>query len=67
MVVLLSLNRSSFPATEGLSGSLFHEVIITNTIPVSDINTIFSSKPVGEIIWHIHDDSSEVILRLARR
>ncbi|MED6134472.1 ribose-phosphate pyrophosphokinase 1 [Stylosanthes scabra] len=52
------------PAIERLSGGLFQEVIITNTIPVADKNyfpqlTILSvANLLGETIWRIHDDSS---------
>ncbi|XP_071735970.1 ribose-phosphate pyrophosphokinase 1-like [Rutidosis leptorrhynchoides] len=50
------------PAIERLSSGLFHEVIITNTIPVSEQNcfpqlTILSvANLLGEAIWRVHDD-----------
>ncbi|CAL5197873.1 unnamed protein product [Lathyrus oleraceus] len=52
------------PAIERLSSGLFQEVIITNTIPVSEQNyfpqlTILTvANLLGETIWRIHDDSS---------
>ncbi|CAJ1943147.1 unnamed protein product [Sphenostylis stenocarpa] len=52
------------PAIERLSGGLFQEVIITNTIPVAEKNyfpqlTILTvANMLGETIWRIHDDSS---------
>ncbi|XP_020227162.1 ribose-phosphate pyrophosphokinase 1 [Cajanus cajan] len=52
------------PAIERLSGGLFQEVIITNTIPVAEKNyfpqlTILTvANLLGETIWRIHDDSS---------
>ncbi|KAH7280203.1 hypothetical protein KP509_37G055800 [Ceratopteris richardii] len=52
------------PAIERLSGGLFQEVIITNTIPVKEENyfpqlTVLSvANLLGETIWRIHDDSS---------
>lgn len=56
------------PAIERLSSGLFHEVIITNTIPVSEKNyfpqlTVLSvANLLGETIWRVHDDSSVSIL-----
>ncbi|XP_075487396.1 ribose-phosphate pyrophosphokinase 1-like isoform X2 [Primulina tabacum] len=50
------------PAVERLSSGLFQEVIITNTIPVSELNyfpqlTILSvANLLGETIWRVHDD-----------
>ncbi|KAK1412242.1 hypothetical protein QVD17_33329 [Tagetes erecta] len=50
------------PAIERLSSGLFHEVIITNTIPLSEKNcfpqlTILSvANLLGEAIWRVHDD-----------
>ncbi|KAI3731921.1 hypothetical protein L1987_63114 [Smallanthus sonchifolius] len=50
------------PAIERLSSGLFQEVIITNTIPVSEQNcfpqlTILSvANLLGEAIWRVHDD-----------
>ncbi|KAK4262486.1 hypothetical protein QN277_028041 [Acacia crassicarpa] len=52
------------PAVERLSGGLFQEVIVTNTLPVAEKNyfpqlTILSvANLLGETIWRIHDDSS---------
>ncbi|KAF4388165.1 hypothetical protein F8388_001664 [Cannabis sativa] len=52
------------PAIERLSSGLFQEVIITNTIPVSERNyfpqlTILSvANLLGETIWRVHDDCS---------
>jgi len=64
MVVLFYLDGRSPPAIERLSGGLFQEVIITNTIPVTEKNyfpqlTILTvANLLGETIWRIHDDSS---------
>ncbi|CAK9213195.1 unnamed protein product [Sphagnum troendelagicum] len=52
------------PAVQRLSGGLFQEVIITNTIPVKEQNyfpelTVLSvANLVGETIWRIYDDCS---------
>jgi ribose-phosphate pyrophosphokinase len=52
------------PAVERLSSGVFEEVIVTNTIPVSESNrfeqlTILSvANLLGETIWRIHEDSS---------
>lgn len=52
------------PAIERLSSGLFQEVIITNTIPVSEENyfpqlTVLSvANLLGETIWRVHDDCS---------
>ncbi|MQL74222.1 hypothetical protein Taro_006566, partial [Colocasia esculenta] len=52
------------PAIERLSSGLFQEVIITNTIPVSEKNyfpqlTVLSvANLLGETIWRVHDDCS---------
>ncbi|XP_077211378.1 ribose-phosphate pyrophosphokinase 1-like isoform X1 [Tasmannia lanceolata] len=52
------------PAIERLSGGLFQEVIITNTIPVAEQNyfpqlTVLSvANLLGETIWRVHDDGS---------
>ncbi|KAH7443663.1 hypothetical protein KP509_02G044900 [Ceratopteris richardii] len=52
------------PAIERLSGGLFQEVIITNTIPVKENNyfpqlTVLSvANLLGETIWRVYDDSS---------
>ncbi|XP_057829411.2 ribose-phosphate pyrophosphokinase 1 [Cryptomeria japonica] len=53
------------PAIERLSGGLFQEVIITNTIPVTEKNyfpqlTVLSvANLLGETIWRVHGDSSD--------
>lgn len=52
------------PAIERLSGGLFQEVIITNTVPVKEENyfpqlTVLSvANLLGETIWRVHDDCS---------
>lgn len=52
------------PAIERLSGGLFQEVIITNTIPVAEKNyfpqlTVLSvANVLGETIWRVLDDGS---------
>lgn len=52
------------PAVERLSGGLFEEVIVTNTIPIAEDRrfpqlTILSvASLLGEAIWRIHEDSS---------
>lgn len=52
------------PAIERLSGGMFEEVIVTNTIPVPEENrfpqlTVLSvANLLGETIWRIHEDSS---------
>ncbi|KAG6628452.1 hypothetical protein I3843_14G016100 [Carya illinoinensis] len=52
------------PAIETLSSGLFQEVIVTNTIPVSEQNyfpqlTVLSiANLLGETIWRVHDDCS---------
>ncbi len=52
------------PAVERLSSGVFEEVIVTNTIPVSEDNrfkqlTVLSvANLLGETIWRIHEDSS---------
>ncbi|KAH8953764.1 hypothetical protein BDL97_08G044500 [Sphagnum fallax] len=52
------------PAIERLSGGLFQEVIVTNTIPVKEQNyfpqlTVLSvANLLGETIWRVYDDSS---------
>ncbi|KAH9769739.1 Ribose-phosphate pyrophosphokinase 1 [Citrus sinensis] len=52
------------PAIERLSGGLFQEVIVTNTIPVAEKNyfpelTVLSiANLLGETIWRVHDDCS---------
>ena len=60
----LDNHTHSPPAIERLSSGLFHEVIITNTIPVAEKNyfpqlTIITvANLLGETIWRVHDDSS---------
>ena len=52
------------PAIERLSSGVFEEVIVTNTIPVSEENrfkqlTVLSvANLLGETIWRIHEDTS---------
>ncbi|KAM7259703.1 hypothetical protein ACFE04_015444 [Oxalis oulophora] len=52
------------PAIERLSSGLFQEVIVTNTIPLSERNyfpqlTVLSvANLLGETIWRVHDDCS---------
>ncbi|XP_042011356.1 ribose-phosphate pyrophosphokinase 1-like isoform X1 [Salvia splendens] len=52
------------PAIERLSSGLFHEVIVTNTLPVSEENyfpqlTVLSvANLMGETIRRVHDDCS---------
>lgn len=52
------------PAVERLSAGLFEEVIVTNTIPVSEekqfrqLTTLSVANLLGETIWRIHEDSS---------
>lgn len=52
------------PAVERLKSGVFEEVIVTNTIPVSEENrfpqlTVLSvANLLGETIWRIHEDSS---------
>ncbi|PON57100.1 Ribose-phosphate diphosphokinase [Parasponia andersonii] len=52
------------PAIERLSGGLFQEVIVTNTIPVLEKNyfpqlTVLTvANLLGETIWRVHDDCS---------
>ncbi|GAV90043.1 Pribosyltran domain-containing protein/Pribosyltran_N domain-containing protein [Cephalotus follicularis] len=59
------------PAIERLSSGLFQEVIITNTIPVSEQNyfpqlTVLSvANLLGETIWRVHDDCSATHVMLA--
>jgi ribose-phosphate pyrophosphokinase len=54
----------SEPAISRLSSGLFEEVIVTNTIPVSQSNhfeqlTVLTvANLLGEAIWRIHEDSS---------
>jgi ribose-phosphate pyrophosphokinase len=52
------------PAVERLSAGLFEEVIVTNTIPVSEdkqfrqLTVLSVANLLGETIWRIHEDSS---------
>lgn len=52
------------PAAERLSSGLFEEVIVTNTVPVPEVNrfkqlTVLTvANLLGETIWRIHEDSS---------
>lgn len=52
------------PAIERLSGGLFQEVIVSNTIPVAEENTfpqltvLSVANLLGETIWRVHDDCS---------
>lgn len=61
---LLSTFGNSPPAISRLSSGLFQEVIITNTIPLSEQNyfpqlTVLSvANLLGETIWRVHDDCS---------
>ncbi len=52
------------PASERLSSGLFEEVIVTNTIPVSEdkrfeqLTVLSVANLLGETIWRIHEDNS---------
>lgn len=52
------------PAIERLSSGLFEEVIITNSIPISEdknfkqLTVLSVANLLGETIWRIHEDSS---------
>jgi len=52
------------PAIERLSSGIFEEVIVTNTIPVSEdhrfpqLTVLSVANLLGEAIWRIHEDSS---------
>ena len=52
------------PATQRLSGDLFEEVIVTNTLPVPadrtfpQLTVLSVANLLGEAIWRIHEDSS---------
>lgn len=54
----------SEPAINRLSGGLFEEVIVTNTIPVPDdhqfpqLTVLSVANLIGEAIWRIHEESS---------
>ncbi|KAK8692898.1 hypothetical protein V6N13_070501 [Hibiscus sabdariffa] len=51
------------PAIERLSGGLFQEVIVTNTLPIAEKNyfprlTVLSvANLLAKTIWHVHDDN----------
>lgn len=52
------------PAVERLSSGIFEEVIVTNSIPISESNRfpqlqiLSVANVIGETIWRIHEDSS---------
>ncbi|WP_337884650.1 ribose-phosphate pyrophosphokinase [Fischerella thermalis] len=52
------------PAIERLSSGLFEEVIVTNTIPITEgdrfpqLQVLSVANLLGETIWRIHEDSS---------
>lgn len=52
------------PAVERLSSGLFEEVIVTNTIPVSEtrqfdqLKVLSVANLIGEAVWRIHEESS---------
>ncbi|MGF1521595.1 MAG: ribose-phosphate pyrophosphokinase [Leptolyngbyaceae cyanobacterium] len=52
------------PASDRLSSGIFEEVIVTNTIPVSEerrfeqLTTLSVANLLGEAIWRIHEESS---------
>lgn len=52
------------PAVDRLSTGLFEEVIVTNSIPISESNrfpqltTLSVANLLGETIWRIHEDNS---------
>ncbi|MGF1568812.1 MAG: ribose-phosphate pyrophosphokinase [Nodosilinea sp.] len=52
------------PAVERLSGGLFKEVIVTNTIPMTaarqfeQLTVLSMANLLGEAIWRIHEESS---------
>ena len=54
----------SEPAINRLSGGLFEEVIVTNTIPIPDdhrfpqLTVLSVANLIGEAIWRIHEESS---------
>ncbi|MFZ4640621.1 MAG: ribose-phosphate pyrophosphokinase [Nodosilinea sp.] len=54
----------SGPAIERLSGGLFEEVIVTNTIPMTpsrefkQLTVLSMANLLGEAIWRIHEESS---------
>lgn len=52
------------PAVERLSSGVFEEVIVTNTIPITEekrfkqLTVLSVANLLGETIWRIHEDSS---------
>ncbi|MFB2893684.1 ribose-phosphate pyrophosphokinase [Aerosakkonemataceae cyanobacterium BLCC-F50] len=52
------------PAVERLSSGVFEEVIVTNTLPISEqlrfpgLTVLSVADVLGETIWRIHEDSS---------
>ncbi|AFY72842.1 ribose-phosphate pyrophosphokinase [Synechococcus sp. PCC 7502] len=50
------------PAIERLSGGLFEEVIVTNTIPSDaqfpQLKVLSVANLIGETIWRVHEDTS---------
>jgi ribose-phosphate pyrophosphokinase len=52
------------PAVDRLSGGLFQEVIVTNTVPVVEhqsfpqLTVLSVANLLGETIWRVHDDCS---------
>ncbi|CAI5482512.1 unnamed protein product [Closterium sp. Yama58-4] len=52
------------PAIERLSSGLFQEVIVTNTIPLTEdklfpqLTVLSVANLLGETIWRVHDDTS---------
>lgn len=52
------------PAIERLSSGVFEEVIVTNTLPISEelrfpgLTVLSVADVLGETIWRIHEDSS---------
>lgn len=52
------------PAIERLSSGIFEEVIVTNTIPITEehrfpqLTVLSVANLIGEAIWRIHEDSS---------
>lgn len=52
------------PAAERLASGIFEEVIVTNTIPISNerrfdqLTTLSVANLLGEAIWRIHEESS---------
>ena len=52
------------PATERLASGVFHEVIVTNTIPVArdaafpELTVLSVANLLGEAIWRVYNSSS---------